>query len=61
MTKNKNLRTYTVVIDTTTEIPGLEAVAVRFEAQSRTEAENKGWRWAKENGIEIVDIEVFLR
>lgn len=61
MANNKNTRTYTVVIDTTLEIPGVESIAVRFDAQSRTEAENLGWRWAKENGIEVTDIQVLLK
>ncbi len=58
---NPNIRTYTVIIDTDIEIPGVESIAVRFEATSRTEAENMGWRWAKENNITVQDIEVLLK
>lgn len=58
---NKNIRTYTVVIDVDSEIPGLESVAVRVDAQNREAAENYGWRWAKEYGFNVQDIHVYLK
>jgi len=52
-------RAYTVVIETTSEVPGIEAIAIKVDANDRHEAENIALKWSDENEIGITDIMVF--